>query len=210
DVGQTQIALETAEKAVVKCRELHFSYPHNLQRFAVAHALTTLSNCLAAVGRSDAGLAEAREAVAIYTGLPLLQFCSVGSRPEELSSKALHTLSLRLAASGHSDEALINAKKAVEKYRELVSLAIRHAPSLASGLRNLGSRLWDVDRRDESLTALKEAISLFQGVVDQLPHHLPALADALEQLAEYLSAQGDVEGSTTAASGCAVIRERLA
>jgi tetratricopeptide (TPR) repeat protein len=213
DVGQTQNALETAKRAVVKCRELHFSYPHKLRpRLAVAYALTTLSNCLAAVGRSDAGLAEAREAVTIYAGLPWRQFCPVGYRPEEFSSKAFHTLSLRLAASGHPDEALINAEKAVEEYRELVSLAIRYTPSLADGLRNLALRLWDVDRCDESIRALKEAISILQGVADQLPmaHHLPALADALELLAEHLPMQGDAAGASAAVFECFDIRGRLA
>ncbi|KAJ7249338.1 hypothetical protein C8J57DRAFT_1139377, partial [Mycena rebaudengoi] len=210
DVGQTQNALETAERAVIKCRELQLSHRHTVQpRIAVAYALTTLSNCLAAVGRTDEGLRAAQEAAAIYAGPLWRGFYPWGYRPQEFASKAYHTLSLRLAASGHPDEALINAEKAVEEYRELVFFAVRHTPSLASGLRNLASRLWDVDHRDDSIATLKEAISLFQGVVDQLPHHLPALADALEQLAEYLSAQGDVEGSSTVASECALIRERL-
>ncbi|KAJ7233953.1 hypothetical protein C8J57DRAFT_954454, partial [Mycena rebaudengoi] len=210
DVGQTQNALETAEKAVIKCRELQLSHRHTVQPWiAVAYALTTLSNCLAAVGRTDEGLRAAQEAAAIYAGPLWRGFYPWGYRPQEFASKAYHTLSLRLAASGHPDEALINAEKAVEEYHELVFLANRHTPSLASGLRNLASRLWDVDRRDQSITTLKEAISLLQGVVDQLPHHLPALADALEQLAEHLSAQGDVASASAAASACTVIRERL-
>ncbi|KAJ7249285.1 hypothetical protein C8J57DRAFT_1668757 [Mycena rebaudengoi] len=210
DVGQTQNALETAEKAVIKCRELQLSHPHTVQPWiAVAYALTTLSNCLAAVGRTDEGIRAGQEAAAIYAGPLWRGFYPWGYRPQEFASKAYHTLSLRLAASRHPGEALINAEKAVEEYRKLVFLAVRHTPSLASGLQNLASRLWDVDRRNDSITTLKEAISLLRGVVDQLPHHLPALADALEQLAEYLSAQGDVAGASAAASECAVIQERL-
>ncbi|KAJ7249280.1 hypothetical protein C8J57DRAFT_687782 [Mycena rebaudengoi] len=211
EAGQTESALIAAEKAVAKCRELHLSHPHQLRpRLAVAHALTALSNCLAACGRADEGLRAAQEAALIYAGPPWHGFCPDGYRPQEFSSKAFHTLSLRLATSGNLDEALVNAEKAVDEYRELVSLAIRHTPSLAGGLRNLASRFWDVDRRNESLTALKEAISLLREVADQQPHHFLSLANALEQLSEYLSVQGEVARSSTAAFECADIRERLA
>ncbi|KAJ7233956.1 hypothetical protein C8J57DRAFT_953338, partial [Mycena rebaudengoi] len=210
DVGQTQIALETAEKAVIKCRELQLSHPHTVRPWiAVAYALTTLSNCLAAVGRTDEGLGAAQEAAAIHAKLWLWRgFYPEAYWAQELTSRTFHALSLRLATSGQPDEALINAQKAVEEYRELVSLAISHSPSLADGLRNLASRLWDVNRRDKSTRVLGEAISILREVANQLPHHIPTLADALEQLAEYLSAQGDVAGASAAASECTVIRER--
>ncbi|KAJ7226278.1 hypothetical protein C8J57DRAFT_1481734 [Mycena rebaudengoi] len=210
EVGQTQSALETAVNAVSECREFRKSRPHQLKpRLAVAHALIALSNCFATLGRAEEGLAAAQEAAAIYAGPPWRGFCPDHYRPQEFSSTAFHTLSLRLATLGHRDEALVNAEKAVEEYRELASLAICHTPSLADGLRNLASRYWDVGRFDESITVVKEAISLLQGAADQLPHHFPTLGDALEQLAEYLSAQGDAEGSSAAASECALIRERL-
>ncbi|KAJ7226295.1 hypothetical protein C8J57DRAFT_1585851 [Mycena rebaudengoi] len=210
EVGKTQAAFETAESTVIKCRELRTSHPHELQpQLAVAHALIAQSNCFAALGRAEEGLAAAQEAAAIYAGPPWRGFCPAYYRPQEFSSTAFHTLSLRLATLGHRDEALVNAEKAVEEYRELVSLAIGHTPPLAVGLRNLASRLWDVGRFDESIIALKEATSLLRGVADQLPHHFPTLADALEQLAEYLSVRGDAEGSSTTASECALIRERL-
>ncbi|KAJ7233996.1 hypothetical protein C8J57DRAFT_1575942 [Mycena rebaudengoi] len=212
DIGQTPHALETAEKAVIKCRELHISHPHNFQpRLAVAHALSTLSDCLAAVGRTDEGLRAAQEAAVIHAKLSLWHgTCPVKYWPQEFSSKAFHTLSLRLAAVGQPNDALVNAKKAVEDYRELVFLAIRHTPSLATSLQNLASRLWDVNRRDESIKALEEAISLLRGVADQLPHHFPTLADTLEQLGAYLSMEGDAAGASAAASECFDIRERFA
>ncbi|KAJ7243724.1 hypothetical protein C8J57DRAFT_947397, partial [Mycena rebaudengoi] len=210
DLGLNQKALGTAYQAVGQCRQIRSSHPHEIQpRLAVAHALISLSNCLAACGRAEDGLVAAQEAAAIYAGLPWRSFCPDGYRPEEFVSKAFHTLSLRLAASGHPEEALINAEKAVEEYRELVSLAVRHTPSLAEGLRDLASRLWEVDRCDESIRALEEAISLLQVVANRLPHHFPALGDAFQQLAEYLSVQGDAEGSSSAASECALIREKL-
>ncbi|KAJ7249283.1 hypothetical protein C8J57DRAFT_1079754, partial [Mycena rebaudengoi] len=192
------------KKAVIKCRELHISHPHNFQpRLAVAHALSTLSNCLAAVGRTDEGLRAAQEAAVIHAKLSLWHgTCPVKYWPQEFSSKAFHTLSLRLAAVGQPNDALVNAKKAVEDYRELVFLAIRHTPSLATSLQNLASRPWDVNRRDESIKALEEAISLLRGVADQLPHHFPTLADTLEQLGAYLSMEGDAAGASAAASEC--------
>ncbi|KAJ7233895.1 hypothetical protein C8J57DRAFT_159135 [Mycena rebaudengoi] len=213
EAGQTKRALETAEGAVAKCWELHLTRPDSLgPRLATAHALISLSNCLAACGRADEGLRAAQEAAETYAGSSWRAHCPWGYRSQEFSSEAFHTLSLRLAASGQPDEALVNAEKAVEEYRELVSLAIRHAPSLANGLRHLASRFWNVGRFDESIVALKEAIGFLRGVADQQPHHIPTLGDALEQLAEYLSLQlqGDVEGSSTVASECALIRERLA
>ncbi|KAJ7282551.1 hypothetical protein C8J57DRAFT_46761 [Mycena rebaudengoi] len=211
EAGQTESALETAKGAVAKCQGLHSSCPGKVEpRLAVAHALIGLSNCLAACGRADEGLGAAQEAAAIYAGPPWQGLCPWGYRPQEFSSKALHTLSLRLAASGRPDEALINAEKAVEEYRELVFLTVRHTPSLANGLRNLASRFWDVGRLEESVATLKEAVSFLREVVGQQPYHSPTLADALEQLAEYLSARGDLEGSSTAASECALIRARLA
>ncbi|KAJ7233937.1 hypothetical protein C8J57DRAFT_1531986 [Mycena rebaudengoi] len=211
EAGQTESALETAKGAVAKCQGLRSSCPGKVEpRLAVAHALIGLSNCLAACGRADEGLGAAQEAAAIYAGPPWQGLCPWGYRPQEFSSKALHTLSLRLAASGRPDEALINAEKAVKEYRELVFLAVRHTPSLANGLRNLASRFWDVCRLEESVATLKEAVSFLREVVGQQPYHSPTLADALGQLAEYLSARGDLEGSSTAASECALIRARLA
>ncbi|KAJ7233964.1 hypothetical protein C8J57DRAFT_1381346 [Mycena rebaudengoi] len=192
DVGQTQNALEAAERAVIKCRELHLSHPHKFQpRIAVAHALSTLSNCLAAVSQTDKGLAVAREAVAIYTRLPR-GYCPWGYLDRELTSKAYYTLSLRL------------------EYRKLVSQAVGFTPSLAYGLGNLASRFWDIGRHDESIAALGETISLLRGVIDTQPHHLSTLGDVLEQLAGYLSVKDDsAEGAYAAASECADIRRKL-
>ncbi|KAJ7236916.1 hypothetical protein C8J57DRAFT_128916 [Mycena rebaudengoi] len=136
EVGQTQRALESAERAVVKCRERHSFTPHaHRSRLAVAHALTTLSTCFAALGRADEGLAAAREAATIYTSLR--GSCQLGYRAQELTSNAFHILSLCLAASGHLDEALMNAEKAVRIYRELVSLAVSHTQPL-----RLASKIW--------------------------------------------------------------------
>ncbi|KAJ7282562.1 hypothetical protein C8J57DRAFT_1295711 [Mycena rebaudengoi] len=204
DIGQIPNALETAEKALIKCRELHLYHPHKLQPWiAVAYALTTLSNCLAAVGRTDEGLRAAQEAAAIYARLPWRGFCPWGYRPQDFASKAYHTLSLHLAASGQAEEALLNAEKAVGEYRDLVSLAFLPTLSLASSLRNLASRLWDVGRQEHS------AVGILRQLVTNQSYLLSALCDSLEQLAMYLSEKGDAVGSSVAASECAIIRERI-
>ncbi|KAJ7249346.1 hypothetical protein C8J57DRAFT_1189215, partial [Mycena rebaudengoi] len=177
---------------------------------ATACCCTRTQHSIESVGRTDEGLRAAQEAAVIHAKLSSWRgTCPVKDWPQEFSSKAFHTLSLRLVAVGQPNDALVNAK-AVEDYRELVFLAIRHTPSLATSLQNLASRLWDVDRRDESIKALEEAISLLRGVADRLPHHFPTLAEALEQLAGYLLMEGDAAGASAVASECTDIWERLA
>ncbi|KAJ7233922.1 hypothetical protein C8J57DRAFT_1381246 [Mycena rebaudengoi] len=208
--GRSQMLSKLRKKALIKCRELHLYHPHKLQPWiAVAYALTTLSNCLAAVGRTDEGLRAAQEAAAIYARLPWRGFCPWGYRPQDFASKAYHTLSLHLAASGQAEEALLNAEKAVGEYRDLVSLAFLPTLSLASSLRNLASRLWDVGRQEHSVTAIDEAVGILRQLVTNQSYLLSALCDSLEQLAMYLSEKGDAVGSSVAASECAIIRERI-
>ncbi|KAJ6594569.1 hypothetical protein B0H19DRAFT_1247232 [Mycena capillaripes] len=66
-------------------------------------------------------------------------------------------------------------KKATELYCELVALAPRHLPALASSLRNLASILWCIGRQEE----------------EPETYFLPALAEALDQLAGYFTEKGD-------------------
>ncbi|KAJ7891228.1 hypothetical protein B0H14DRAFT_2289248, partial [Mycena olivaceomarginata] len=99
-------------------------------------------------------------------------------------------LSLRLVTSGKAQPALLNTEKATELYRELVALAPRHLPTLASSLRNLGSILWDVGCRDEAIAACEEAVGIMRKVSSPETYFCPALAEALEQLAGYLGEKG--------------------
>ncbi|KAJ7282553.1 hypothetical protein C8J57DRAFT_1710672 [Mycena rebaudengoi] len=199
DLGQTQRALDTAERVEAKFRELPWPL-----RIEVAYVRLSC-------GRRSAeeGIAAAQEAATIYAGPWQRGDCPRGYRSQEFTSKAFYTLSHRLAAAGQADDALQNAEKAVIEYRELVSRAVHHIPSLASGLRNLATRFWDTGRQDESIAALREAISLLRGVFNNHSHLLTSFCDVLEQLTEYLSGRGEAEASLAAASECAEIRERL-
>ncbi|KAJ7836316.1 hypothetical protein B0H13DRAFT_1556402, partial [Mycena leptocephala] len=156
------------------------------------HSLTTLSNCLAAVQRNNEALAISHEAVSIYTqnaGQMWHDFLYI-IRNQELGANAFHSLSLRLTTAGELNEAIVNAEKATKLYRELVALAPRHLPTLASSLQNLASILWNVSHREEAIAACKEAVSIMQKVVEIEMYFLPALADALDQLAGYLTEKG--------------------
>ncbi|KAJ7802883.1 hypothetical protein B0H14DRAFT_3884340 [Mycena olivaceomarginata] len=131
-------------------------------------------------------------------------------RKQELGANAFHTLSLRLTPSGKAQQALQNAEKATELYRELVALAPRHLPTLATSLRNLGSILWDIGSRDKAIAACEEAVGIMRKVSSPETYFLSALAEALEQLTGYLGEKGDVGGASAAAAECAEVRREFA
>ncbi|KAF7362314.1 Tetratricopeptide repeat family [Mycena venus] len=185
-VGKPKKALKDAERAVAACRKVVDEYVDG-QKCALIHSLTALSNCLAAVRQTTEAVAIAQEAVSIYTQ-------NVGQmwdsfvytiRKEEMGANAFHALSLRLATSGETSQALAGAEKATELYRELVALAPRYLPDLASSLRNVASIRWEVGRRDEAITACEEAVCIMRKVADTETNLLPALAEALGQLLGY-------------------------
>ncbi|KAJ7891210.1 hypothetical protein B0H14DRAFT_2158512, partial [Mycena olivaceomarginata] len=167
---------------------------------------------LATLGRNDEALAAAQEAVSVYTeNAPHMWGKFLYTiRKQELGANAFHTLSLQLAPFGKAQQALQNAEKATELYRELVALAPRHLPTLASSLRNLGSILWDVDCREEAVAACEEAIGIMRKVSSPETYFLPALAEALDQLAGYLAGKGDVRGAAAAVDECAQVRREFA
>jgi tetratricopeptide (TPR) repeat protein len=119
-------------------------------------------------------------------------------RKQELGANAFHSLSLRLMTAGEINTAIVNAEKATVLYRELVALAPRHLPTLASSLQNLASSLWNVSRREEAIAACEEATSMMRKVVEIETYFLPALADALGQLAGYLTEKGDIISASAA------------
>ncbi|KAJ7790281.1 hypothetical protein B0H14DRAFT_2396560, partial [Mycena olivaceomarginata] len=183
-VGQLEKALEHAEKAVAVCRKRVDAQTQEAQKCVLVHSLTTLSNCLAAIGRNDKALAVAREAFSIYTQQKpdMWEIFLNTIRKQELGANALHSLSMQLTTSGETDRGLENAEKATELYRELAALVPRHFPTLAGSLRNLASALWNVGRPDHAIAACEEAVSIMRGVVDRETYLLPALAETLEQL----------------------------
>ncbi|KAF7357867.1 Tetratricopeptide repeat family [Mycena venus] len=213
-VGRPDIALKEAERAVATCRRKVDDTDVEAQKCTLVHALTTFSNSLAAVGRNDEALAVVQDAVAIYTQNAedmwegLVNLLTI--RKEELGANAFHSLSLRLATFGRQKEALINANKATELYRELVALAPRHLPTLASSLRNLASILSNIGRGAEVLSACQEAVRIMRNVVDSEPYFFSILAETLDQLANYLKQKGDDGAAAAAAEGAEEARGRFA
>ncbi|KAF8205620.1 hypothetical protein K438DRAFT_1818127 [Mycena galopus ATCC 62051] len=156
----------------------------------------------AAIGRSEEALADAEEAVLIYTeNAPQIQ--------QELGANAFHALSLRLATSGKLYQALTNAEQASELYRELAALAPRHLPTLANSLLHQAWILQNVGHQDESISMCKEAVSIMRNVIDLEAYFLPVLAKALDQLSDYLSKKGNLSGAAAMADECAGIRRRV-
>ncbi|KAJ6531560.1 hypothetical protein DFH09DRAFT_136674 [Mycena vulgaris] len=208
--GQLGHALQDAERALAVCRGEVEEYVDQ-QQYALVYCLTTLSNCLAAVGRNDEALGAAQESTSIYIlQAPIMRASYLYAlRKEELGAHAFHTLSLRLATSGELERALLNAEKATELYRELVSLAPRLLPTLASSLQNLASILWNVGRRDEGISACDEAVSIMRKVADSETYFLRALGDALDQLARYVDEKGDIERAAAARSESSEVRRRI-
>ncbi|KAJ7853629.1 hypothetical protein B0H14DRAFT_2299040, partial [Mycena olivaceomarginata] len=167
---------------------------------------------LAKLGRNDEALAAAQEAVSVYTeNAPHMWGTFVYTiRKQELGANAFHTLSLRLVTSGKAQQALQNAEKSTELYRELVALAPRHLPTLASSLWNLGSILRDVGRRDEAIAVCEKAVGIMWTVVKPETYFLPALAEALDRLEGYLAEKGDARGAAAAAAECTEVRREFA
>ncbi|KAJ6493823.1 hypothetical protein DFH09DRAFT_1376887 [Mycena vulgaris] len=204
-VGQLGEALTDAERAVATCRkDTDLVYA----RHALVHSLTALSNCLAAVGRNDEALGIAKEATSLYSPSMPSDFL-YSLRTQELGANAFHSFSLRLATSGQMGESLRNAEKATELYREVVSLAPMHLPTLAKSLQNSASILCRVKRVNESVTACEEAVSVMRKVADTEPYFLPALAEALDQLAGYFAEEGDAELASATAFESAEVRRRM-
>ncbi|KAJ7855375.1 hypothetical protein B0H13DRAFT_1727942, partial [Mycena leptocephala] len=191
-VEQTGKALIHAEQAAAACREDVNKDEVEQQKCTLIHSLTTLSNCLAAVGRNDEALTISHEAVSIYTqnAAQMWDDFLFTIRKQELGANAFHSLSLRLTTAGELNEAIVNVEKATELYRELVVLAPRHLPTLASCLQNLALILQKVGSREEAITACEEAVGIMQKVAEIETYFLPALANALDQLAGYLTEKG--------------------
>ncbi|KAJ7349059.1 hypothetical protein DFH08DRAFT_134664 [Mycena albidolilacea] len=206
-------ALKHAEQAVTTCqKDIGPDKDMEDQKCILIHSLVTLSNCLATLGRNDKALAAAQEAMSVYSENASHMWGNnlYTIRKQELGANAFHALSLRLVISEKPGQALLKAEKATELYRELVTLAPRHLPTLASSLRTLGSILWNVGRRDKAIAACEEAVGIMRKVSSPETYFLPALAEALEQLAVYLAEKGDVVGASAAAAECAQVRREFA
>ncbi|KAJ7162179.1 hypothetical protein C8R46DRAFT_1103764 [Mycena filopes] len=205
-IGQGINAVQDAERAVAICREETSDY------VPLVHSLTTLSNCLATVGKDDKAAMVAGEAVSIYVQKlsDKLSDYLYPIRKPEVGANAFHSLSICLAISGDKHEALINAEKSVDLYRELVGLAPGHLPALSTSLRNLSSLLHEASRGEESILFCDEAVGIMRKVVDAESYLIPELVEALEQLVGYLEELGFTYRAAAAKAECADARRRFA
>ncbi|KAJ7640783.1 hypothetical protein DFH06DRAFT_622303 [Mycena polygramma] len=184
---------------------------------SVVHALTTYSNCLAAIGQDGRALWAVQQAVQFYNAHASENVHETVHtvRRQEAGANAYRALSSRYATANPDGEpdpnqALCAVENAIELYRELVELAPMHLPTLANSLLDLAPILMAVGRLSECYAAYQEAISIIRNVSATEPYFLPALATALEQLECYLEDTGDATGALAAADECAGVRRRFA
>ncbi|KAJ6567716.1 hypothetical protein DFH09DRAFT_892397, partial [Mycena vulgaris] len=203
-------AVKDAKRAVTICRQDIDDSHAQGRKCALTHSLTTLSNCLAAVGRNDEALLAAKEATSMYTlnASHMWGNFLYTIRRQELGANTFHSLSLRLAKAGERDEALSNAEKATALYRECVSLAPRYLPDLSNGLKHLASMLYSVGRVDDAIRACEEAVSIVRKVADIETYFLGSLGEGLDQLARYLFEKGHTKRAAAAMSEAAQVRRR--
>ncbi|KAF8143062.1 hypothetical protein K438DRAFT_1876785 [Mycena galopus ATCC 62051] len=210
--GHQERALKAAEYAVTACRKEVNDKDMEAQKYLLVHSLTTLSNCLAVVGRNIEALTVAQEAVSIYTENEphLWEDFLYTIRKQELGGNAFHALSLQLATSGDLEKALLNAEKTGELYCELVRLAPRHLPTLADSLQSRALILWGLGCQDESITICKEAVGIMRKLIDPGTYFLPAMTKALDKLGGYLEEKGDVGSASAARIESAEVQRSLA
>ncbi|KAJ7502518.1 hypothetical protein B0H11DRAFT_1854697 [Mycena galericulata] len=211
EVGYLGKAVHDAEQVVMVCRKEVRNTDAENQKGTLVHSLTTLSNCLAAVGRHEEALVVAEEATSIYNSNAPHMWGNLlyTIRKQELGGNAFHSLSLRLATSGQLAEALAHAEKSTELYRELVSLAPVHLPSLAKSIRNQAAILWKIGGQDESIAACEEAVNILRNVADNETYFLAALGEGLDELAGYLMEKGEVDRASAVTAESAEVQKRI-
>ncbi|KAK7006038.1 Tetratricopeptide repeat family, partial [Favolaschia claudopus] len=220
-LGHPHKALEAAEKAVEFCEKVEIEctdeedgeYRDGNMVSLRIHSFTTLSNCQAAAGKSVEAFESAQKAVSLYMQnehweTQREKFWIL--RRQESGANAFLTLSQQFAASGDHQRALSYAVKAIALFRELVALAPRHLPTLASGLQHLASIKWDLGRREEATVAREEAIQILRNVARSETYFLPTFADALDRHRALLLEQGDASGAAAVMSETVDARRKFA
>ncbi|KAJ7142682.1 hypothetical protein C8R44DRAFT_846568 [Mycena epipterygia] len=212
-LGQNQEALQDAELAVIISRQKPMDDMISVQMCSLTRSLVTLSSCLASVGRDREALAAAQEAeIACKSYLAhrsALMLVLIPERPQEVGASVYSSLALRLATLDQLEEALSSAETATRLYRELVSLARRFLPDLASSLQNLARILWKLDCQVKAIVVCDEAVSIMCQVASEELYFLPTLRDSLDQLAEYLGETGNVAAASTAVTESAEVQRKF-
>ncbi|KAK7001334.1 Tetratricopeptide repeat family [Favolaschia claudopus] len=188
-IGRPAKALEHAKMAVTACQDLKTEEaPEELMICVQIHSLTTHSNCLATVGRTDEALESAQKAVSLYNEYSeYMGRCFIYPiRGGELGGNAFFALSLRLLAVDDSEEALLTT-----------------SDGIISRTRLLG-------REDEATAASEEAVDILRKVVDPETYFLPHFAEALDELAGFLTRRGETSDASTATAEAAAARLKFA
>ncbi|MFI9452736.1 tetratricopeptide repeat protein, partial [Amycolatopsis sp. NPDC052450] len=174
----------------------------------LAMSLSNLANRLGVLGRHEAGLEAATEAVATHRRL-------AEQRPDAFLpdlAMSLNNLANRLGALGRHEAGLEAATEAVATHRRLAEQRPdAFLPNLAMSLNNLAGRLAALGRREEALEAITDAVTAYRRLVEQRPDaFLPDLATSLHNLANGLGDLGRREEALEAATEAVTIRRRLA
>jgi tetratricopeptide (TPR) repeat protein len=173
-----------------------------------ARLCNNLGNTLSELGRREAALAAAEEAVTAYRTL-------AAERPDAflpILAASLSNLGNRLSALGRREAALAAAKEAVTAYRTLAAeRPDAFLPDLAASLNNLGIRLSELGRREAALAAAEEAVRIRRTLAAERPDaFLPDLAMSLNNVSVMLSELGRREAALAAAEEAVRIRRTLA
>jgi tetratricopeptide (TPR) repeat protein len=167
---------------------------------SLAGAYNNLASSLSAVGRCEAALAPAQEAVTIRRKL-------AAEAPDADLAQALNNLANRLSEVGQREAALAPAQEAVAIYRKLAA----KAPDLAGALNNLANRLSEVGQREAALAPAQEAVAICRELATKAPKaYRPNLAMALNNLANRLSEVGQREAALAPAQEAADLYRELA
>ena len=179
-----------------------------MKQAQLAGALNNLAVRESGLGRREAALAAAEEAVAIRRGL-------AAARPNDFAPKlaaSLNNLGSMLSALGRREDALAAAQEAVAIRRGLAAARPDvFTPDLAMSLNNLANRLSALGRREDALAAAQEAAGLYRGLAAARPDAFtPDLAMSLNNVASCLSDLGRREDALAVAEEAVVIRRGLA
>ena len=162
-----------------------------------ARLLNNLGIGLSELGRREAALAAAEEAVRIRRVL-------AGERPDAFLpdlALSLNNLGNRLSELGRREAALAAAEEAVRIRRVLAGeRPDAFLPDLAMSLNNLGAMLSELGRREAALAAAEEAVRIRHVLAGARPDaFLPDLAMSLNNLGGRLSELGRREAALAAA-----------
>jgi tetratricopeptide (TPR) repeat protein len=179
-----------------------------LEKEARARVLRELGGRLSELGRQEAALEVAQEAVELYRQL-------ITTDPDKFApdlARSLHQLGLRLSGVGQWQAAVESAQEGTELYRHLeADQPEAFRPYLAAGLGDLGRLLSGTGQREAALGATEEGADLYRQLNEARPDtYSSCLATSLSDLGLRLSELGQRERALGATEEAVRIRRELA